>query len=440
MRIGIIIGRIGGVDGVALETEKWIDVFERMGHEIFIITGEVEKEVHPNIHVVEELSFFHPLCMREQADAFFKQKVKEETLQARIEHNSEKIEKEILRWMVKNKIECILSENSSALPYHLSLGVAIERIVRETKIATITHDHDFAWERGSRYKSKYKCVKKIIKECFPLKQKEVVHGVISSFAKGQLKKKFNLESICVPNVMDFEEKFAKKDSFNSTLRKTLGLNEDDILIFQITRIVRRKGIEVAIQMIHDLEDPRMKLIITGSPADDPNGEYFGELVDLVTDLHLEEQVIFAHTHFDNERRVGRHLAEDLSKEKLKKASTRRKVYSLSDAYAHADACTYFSTYEGFGNAYVEAVLGKVPIFVNNYEPVYWPDIGSLGFKTVQLEKNKLTKKKLEEMREILVNKKKAKEIAEYNFKLGQKHFSYNVLEKKLEELLKKLDK
>jgi len=39
MNIGIIIGRIGGVDGVALETEKWIDVLKSMGHGIFILSG-----------------------------------------------------------------------------------------------------------------------------------------------------------------------------------------------------------------------------------------------------------------------------------------------------------------------------------------------------------------------------------------------------------------
>ena len=36
MKIGIIIGRIGGVDGVALETEKWIMVLERLGHEVYV--------------------------------------------------------------------------------------------------------------------------------------------------------------------------------------------------------------------------------------------------------------------------------------------------------------------------------------------------------------------------------------------------------------------
>ena len=52
--------------------------------------------------------------------------------------------------------------------------------------------------------------------------------------------------------------------------------------------------------------------------------------------------------------------------------------------------TYFSEYEGFGNAFVEAVLARKPIFVNNYQPVYWPDIGSKGFRTVQIENGELS--------------------------------------------------
>ena len=110
-------------------------------------------------------------------------------------------------------------------------------------------------------------------------------------------------------------------------------------------------------------------------------------------------------------------------------------YSLSDAYAHANACTYFSTYEGFGNAFVESVLAKTPVFVNNYKPVYMPDIGSKGFKTVMLEDNVLTDEAVEQMKEIIYKPELNKEIGEYNFELGKKHFSYGVLQEKLEELL-----
>ncbi|PCJ53510.1 MAG: hypothetical protein COA79_22860, partial [Planctomycetota bacterium] len=73
MRIGIIIGRIGGVDGVALETEKWIQVFQRMGHEVFILSGQFEEiEIdlkHETLFPV--LSFFSSECAWEQNRAFF---------------------------------------------------------------------------------------------------------------------------------------------------------------------------------------------------------------------------------------------------------------------------------------------------------------------------------------------------------------------------------
>ena len=50
MNIGIIIGRIGDVDGVALETEKWITVLKRMGHDVFVLSGrfkESRRDRHP---------------------------------------------------------------------------------------------------------------------------------------------------------------------------------------------------------------------------------------------------------------------------------------------------------------------------------------------------------------------------------------------------------
>ena len=112
----------------------------------------------------------------------------------------------------------------------------------------------------------------------------------------------------------------------------------------------------------------------------------------------------------------------------------RKIYSLSDAYANAVACTYFSTYEGFGNAFLEGVLAKRPVFVNNYKPVFWPDIGSKGFKVVMLEENALTEEAVAEVDEILHDGDLRREIAEHNFKLGREHFSFDVLEGKLAAL------
>ena len=73
MNIGFIIGRIGGIDGVALETEKWIHVLKKQGHTIFILTGLLDSYDFDNVTMLPELDFHHPLTIREQEHVFFKQ-------------------------------------------------------------------------------------------------------------------------------------------------------------------------------------------------------------------------------------------------------------------------------------------------------------------------------------------------------------------------------
>ena len=83
------------------------------------------------------------------------------------------------------------------------------------------------------------------------------------------------------------------------------------------------------------------------------------------------------------------------------------------------------------------MIRKRPIFVNNYKPVYWPDIGSKGFRAVMLEDNVITPAALEEIKQVIYNDKLNQEIAEHNYELGKKLFSYNTLEEKLGELIDK---
>ena len=73
MKIGFIIGRIGGVDGVALEAEKWITVLKKMGHEVFILSGQFQEWTIDPIHdtLVVEMSFFSPESFWSQKKAFF---------------------------------------------------------------------------------------------------------------------------------------------------------------------------------------------------------------------------------------------------------------------------------------------------------------------------------------------------------------------------------
>lgn len=421
MRIGIIIGRIGDIDGVSLETAKWIDVLKKMGHDIYILSGRfaghlVEREKEA---LLPQLSFFSPECEWEQKRAFFYPDDDPDELLAHLEHASDVIAIQIFKWVITNRIDFILSENASALPCHLSMGMGIKKLIEHTGIRIVTHDHDFHWERGDRYETPHRELKEIIDTTFPLRLPNVRHAVINSHAKETLRQKFNIDSTTVPNVMDFNKPYKKKDSYNRDLLIKIGLDDGDIPLFQVTRIVERKGIETAIELIERLDDKNVKLVITGSKADDERFGYYRKLVVLVHEKNLRDRVLFGNKRILTERC---------------KTSCGEKIYSISDAYAHATACTYFSKYEGFGNAFIECVLAKKPIFVNNYRPIYWEELGSKGFKTVMIDDNELTDEALQEIDEIIHNPKRCRETAEYNYKICKKFFSYEVLEGKLSRL------
>jgi glycosyltransferase involved in cell wall biosynthesis len=418
LRIGIVIGRIGGVDGVALETEKWIAVLRHLGHRIFVLTGQLEGDLDDveQTTLLPELSFDHPAAVEGQEMAFFGRPVAEADLLAKLEKEAAAIERGMLRWIEEQRIDCILSENASALPFHLTMGMALERVFERADLLCVTHDHDFRWERGERYDSPFAGVRQILERCFPPLLPRVRHAVINSAARAKLQQLGIAGAVVVPNVMDFDAPFGERDEHNADLRRVLGLPEEATLLCQVTRVVARKGIETAIELVHRLQDPAVHLLITGTAKDEPDQEYPAFLARRAAELDLTERVHFAGEHFGNQRAPG--------------------IYSLSDAYAHADACTYFSTYEGFGNAFVEAVVARRPIFVNNYEPVYWPDIGSLGFDTVMIEGGALTDEAVAKTQLVLSDPDRRQRMVEHNLALGRRHFSYQALEALLEPLFR----
>ena len=413
MRIGIIIGRIGGVDGVALETEKWIDVLKKLGHEVFIMSGEFESwnMDYEHDYLFPALSFFSVEAEWGQRKAFYEPDKDPYPLLGHVEDASNMIHQAMEAWVLEKRIEVILSENASALPCHLSMGVAIKKLIKSTGLPVVTHDHDFHWERGERYVSKHQEINQYVDDNFPLLLPDVKHAVINTFGVETFKNRFDIDATLVPNVMDFNRVYGVPTPENEFFLRDVGVLEDEIALLQVTRIVRRKGIETAISLIDQLNDKKLKLVITGNNNDDENKEYYNELIDQIHELNLSSQVIFAaHKVLDHK--------------------------DLSDVYAHGRAATYFSTYEGFGNAFVETVLAKKPIFVNDYKPVYSQDIGNKGFETVMITDSNLTPESIQQMSDIIYNPKRCLEIGEYNFEIGKKHFSYEVLEEKLSQLFK----
>ena len=110
-----------------------------------------------------------------------------------------------------------------------------------------------------------------------------------------------------------------------------------------------------------------------------------------------------------------------------------KNYSIWDAYPHADLITYPSVYEGFGNALLEAIYFRRLVVVNRY-PVYNADIKPLGFEFIELD-GFVDDNAVETTRQLLSDSAQVKEIVGNNFKIAREHFSLEVLEQKLKEVL-----
>ena len=110
----------------------------------------------------------------------------------------------------------------------------------------------------------------------------------------------------------------------------------------------------------------------------------------------------------------------------------RKIYSLQDIYRHADMITYPSLQEGFGNAFLEAIYFRKPVLVNNYE-IYFYDIKPKGFDVIEMD-GFITDSTVSATVEALSNPSRVEEMTNLNYELGQKYYSFTVLEQKLQSL------
>ena len=91
--------------------------------------------------------------------------------------------------------------------------------------------------------------------------------------------------------------------------------------------------------------------------------------------------------------------------------------------------TYPSTYEGFGNALLEAIYFKVPVIINRYS-IYIQDIEPKGFKLIEMD-GFITPRLIEETRRVIEDAKYRKSMVDHNYKVACRFYSYTVLRRVL---------
>ncbi len=417
--IGFISTRFSGADGVTLEAGKWSEVLEKNGNTCFWFAGELDKSPETS-YLVPEAHFRdeHNLWVN---DRVFNQTRRSPAVTERIHASRSFLKARLHAFIDKFNIDILVAENVLTIPMHVPLGLALSEAIAETGLPCIAHHHDFFWER-TRYT--VNAVGDYLQTAFPPQLPHLHHVVINSEAQKQLALRSGIAATVIPNVLDFAHPPQVDKAGGQLFRQAMGLTSEDKIILQPTRVIQRKGIEHAIELVRALDDARFKLVITHEAGDE--GYAYAEWLesharDNGVDLRL------APVALDNpwaDPGAGQAAMKTIAKN----------GYTLWDIYDQADLVTYPSLYEGFGNAFLEAVFLKKPILINRYE-TFVRDIEPLGFKLAVMD-GFLSKSTVQHVRTMLESPALCADMATHNYTIAANNFSYGILEERLGSIIR----
>ena len=169
---------------------------------------------------------------------------------------------------------------------------------------------------------------------------------------------------------------------------------------------------------------RIRFIVSLYQGDEPDENYINEITEQAAQggfqVHLISDRIAAQRGFDAEG---------------------RKLYTNRDVLASADLVTYLPMWEGFGNAFLEAIAAKVPVVVATYL-VYKTDIKIMGFKVVEILDNydeegrlRIPDEIVEELHHLLTHPEDRGRMVERNFQIGRRYFGFDSLRRKITDVM-----
>jgi len=431
--------RVGLTDGVSLEIEKRRQILEEMGCNVKLVSGPRQNGAD---FIIDDLEFDTPV-IRDIKENCFKNfnraTLDSGNLMAMIDEVSKRIEEAFLAYHHKEKFDVIFLHNMFSLGLHISAASAFARIARKLNIPVIATHHDFYWERKDYLEPVNDKVAEYLETYVPpAKIDNIKHICINSLAQAELKRRKGINAVVIPDVFDFKQKSWSPDKYNSDLLQTIGVKPNDLVVLQATRIVKRKGIELTIQFVRELEKHKDKLIgktlyngkriirdssvvlILAGYAEEFDKQYLKNLEDEITTAKIKAKFI-------NPLVGAERSYED------------KKIYSLWDVYVFSDLITYPSIFEGWGNQFIEAIFARKPIVLFEY-PVFISDIKKEGYFLISLG-NKIRSNGENNLLEIdvsQVNKatiesikaltsKETNILLDRNFEIGARYHDYHVL-------------
>jgi len=448
--VGICHYKIGDTDGVSLEMEKWKVALERLGHTVHLCGGDLGKAEG---FLIEELYHHRENIERIHRNAFDRltDYESEAALEREIFEVADRIEQGLCSFIDEFSLDLLIPNNVWSIGVNLPAAIAFARVVRKRGIPAVAHHHDFHWETFRGMTPTCAVVQCIAQEYLPPKDPLVAHVVINSLVQAELRQRSGVESTIVPNVFDFAGEPWGIDKYNRDFRETIGVTENDIVVLQATRIVERKGIELAIDLVEELNEPsniaklqegglydgrrftkedRVVLVLAGY-SEDRTGNYLSRLKWKIDRAGIEARFIAERVRSRREESDGEHL------------------YSLWDCYVFADLVTYPSLFEGWGNQFLEAIRAKLSVVIFEY-PVYRADIREKGFDVISLGSQvegtdesglvfiseEKIRRATEKAVEVLTDSSARQAMVDRNFDLGREYYSLESLAQRLDNIMK----
>ena len=412
LNIGMVSTRFAGLDGVSLEAAKWAEVLEEMGHGCYWLAGELDRPANRSMLVPE--AHFQSDANRWISNKVFGRRRHSPHALAIIQDQRARLKIRLEQFIDHFHINCLIVENALSIPMQIPLGLALTDIIAERAMPAILHHHDFFWERP-RYSRN--SVADFLKNAFPPSLPSAMHVVINSAARTQLARRCRLLATVIPNVMDFNRPVHLKRDGRRKLLKSMGIQPEDIVILQPTRVVRRKGIEHAVDLVRKLNLPRCQLVVSHA-AGDEGLEYAHWLKSYAAQHQVDLKLLDLQSTAYTDNNTG----------------FIHQYRALWDLYERSDFVTFPSLAEGFGNALLEAIYFRKPVMVNRYD-TFIRDIEPLHLDLVTMD-GKLTPRHIESVRHLLRSPERLNQMTVHNFEIARQHFSYQKVRTRLEIMLK----
>jgi glycosyltransferase involved in cell wall biosynthesis len=322
---------IGGVESVIRQHSQ---LMSRHGHEVVIMCGEggvFDNQIQTL--VVRELNSQEPLARASQEEAYHGRPGQAyfrllETLQKQL-------------GSIYKKFDRIVVHNMFTMPFNLAGTQALSGLAEEGR-KTIAWTHDLAASNLDYQIPPYR-IFDLIRE----RQPGVKYVTISEARATEFRTLTSSDvDAVVSNGLDFATTCTITPEVADLVREDLPIS---IILFYPTRILARKNIAFALQIVGALRDIglQVRLLITGAPDshNQSSTEHFAGLKRLAADLGVQKLITWVNDLF--------YVDE-------------RQLHSL---YMVADAMLFPSRQEGFGLPLLEAAAHRLPVFCSNIEPL-----------------------------------------------------------------------